>query len=160
MTHQKHIAAIIAHILALPDDVIRSFCRGNAFDKLLRSYDEFTSDGRWLYRHPLGRLHYRYSRAAYASGLCASDKKLVGEHKIPLTVIIQRLLHSDRSLSAVEQILQSNEVILIMKEEQQHLDGRVSAGGCGLKSRMPPNGHCRLAYARIEIAPETLANHL
>lgn len=154
MTHQQHIATTIAHILALPDNVISSFRRGNPFDKLLRSYDEFTSDGRGLYRKALGRQHYRFSRAAYASRLCPSDKRLYGEHKIPLTVIIQRLINSDRSLSTVEGILQSNEVVIITREEQQCLDGG------GLKSRMPPNGKCRLAYARIEIAPETLGNHL
>jgi hypothetical protein len=154
MTHQKHIAAVITNILALSDNVISSFCRGNPFDKLLRSYDEFTSGGKPLYRRPLGRHHYRFSCAAYASGLCPSDKRLFGEHKIPLTVIIQRLINSDRSLSTVEEILQSNEVVIITREEQQYLDGG------GLRSRMPPNGKCRLAYAHIEIAPETLSNHL
>jgi hypothetical protein len=154
MTHQKHIAAVITHILALSDNVISSFRLGNPFDKLLRSYDEFTADGRPLYRRPLGRHHYKFSCAAHESGLCPSDKRLFGEHKIPLTVIIQRLVNSDRSLSTVEEILQSNEVVIITREEQRYLDGG------GLKSRMPPNGECRLAYARIPIAPETLGNHL
>jgi hypothetical protein len=87
----------------------------------------------------------------YASGLCPSDKRLYGEHKIPLTVIIQRLINSDRSLLTVEEILQSNEVVIITKGEQQCLDGG------GVKSRMPQNGESRFTYARIEIAPETLA---
>ena len=166
MNHQKHIATTIAHILALPEDVVQSFCLGNPFDKLLRSYDEFTSDGLGLYgqrayRSALGRRHYKFSREAYAAALSRSDKqKLVGEHRIPLKLIIQKLLNSNRSLSSIEQILRANEVVIITKKEQQNLDGNVKTGGCGLKSLMPANGGCRLAHAGIEIAPETLSNHL
>ncbi len=157
-THQQHIALIITQILTLSDDTLTAFSRGNPFDKLLRSYDEFTPDGKGLYRKKLGSNHYRYSKSAYSSGLSAD--KLFGEHRIPLKLISQQLMNSDRKLSTVELILRSNEVVLITDEEERRINSSKVNGGFALKSKMAPNGGCRLAYCGIEIAPETLPNHL
>jgi hypothetical protein len=157
-THQQHIALIITQILALSDDTLTAFSRGNPFDKLLRSYDEFTADGKGLYRRKLGSSHYRYSKSAYSSGLY--PKMLFGEHRIPLSLISRQLMNSDRKLSTVELILRSNEVVLITKEEERKINASEANGGFALKSKIAPSGECRLAYCGIEIAPETLSNHL
>jgi hypothetical protein len=157
-THQQHIALIITQILALSDDTLTAFSRGNPFDKLLRSYDEFAADGKGLYRKKLGSSHYRYSKSAYSSGLSAD--KLFGEHRIPLKLISQQLMNSDRKLSTVELILRSNEVVLITDEEERQINASKIKGGFALRSVMAPNGGCRLAYCGIEIAPEILPNHL
>lgn len=54
MTHQDAVAQIITSILRHEDNVIRHFCLGNPFDKLLRSHDEFTAEGIGLYRKSIG----------------------------------------------------------------------------------------------------------
>ena len=158
MTHQEGIARAITAVLSLDSETIAAFIRGNPFDKLLRSYDEFTADGRPLYRKELGTKHYKMSVQAVRSGL--SGKELYGEHRIPLTIIAQRLLQSDRSLGAVRAILESNEVVLITADEQKRLDSAVSKGGLGLRSRLPPGDGDRLHFAQIEIAPESVGNSL
>lgn len=158
MTHQEAIVQIVSVVLAQNEAVVQAFCRGNPFDKLLRSYYEFTADGLPLYRKKRGADHYRYSVRAYASGIPAD--KLYGEHRIPLTIIIRRLLACDGTMDAVRDILASNEVVLITDQEQQYLDSSVLKGGLGLRSRMPEEGGCRFDVAGIQIPPATLTNHL
>lgn len=158
MTHQEAIEKILYEILNLEDSIIEAFCRGNPFDKFLRSYDEFNSQGERLYRNKRGWHHYKISKNAYNSGLNAVQ--LYGEHRIPLNLVIKELLESDRSLKSIERILRSNEVVLITQEEQKLLDTAIEKGGLGLRSKMPKDGSDRLEYAGIEIAPETSANTL
>jgi len=158
MTHQEAIIEIVSVVLAQNETAVQAFCRGNPFDKLLRSYYEFTADGKPLYRKKRGSEHYRYSVDAYATGLPADQ--LYGEHRIPLTIIIRRLLTCDGTKDAIRDILSSNEVVLITDQEQQYLDGSISKGGLGLRSRMPETGVCRFEIAGIKIAPETLHHHL
>jgi hypothetical protein len=158
MTHQEGIAHCITAILSLNDNVIIAFRRGNPFDKLLRSYDEFNAHGEPLYRNTRAVKHYKMSVRAFQSGL--SGKELYGEHRIPLNVIIKRLLDSDRTYNSILEILRSNEVILITDEERKYLDESITKGGCGLRSKMPEDGRCRLEVGMIEIAPETLQNSL
>lgn len=158
MNHQEGIAHCIAAILAQDDETVSAFRKGNPFDKLLRSYDEFNSSGEALYRNVRGIKHYKISVRAFQSGM--SGKELYGEHRIPLNVIIKLLLSSDRTYNSVLEILRSNEVILITEEERKYLDESVSEGGCGLHSKMPEDGRCRLDVAMIKIAPETLNNKL
>lgn len=158
MTHQEHIAHVLAAVLALPADTFAAFCRGNPFDKLLRSHDEFNAAGRPLYRRDLGAKHYRMSRRAHDSGLPA--RALYGEHRIPLNLIKGCLLRSDGKLESIRKILRSNEVVLLMPCEQQRLDRSVKKGGFGLRNQLGPNGADRLKCAGIEIASETLDHRL
>lgn len=158
MTHQEHIAHVLAAALALPTDTLAAFCRGNPFDKLLRSHDEFNAAGKPLYRRDLAAKHYRMSRKAYDSGLPA--RALYGEHRIPLNLIKGRLLRSDGQLESVREILRSNEVVLLMPCEQESLDRSVKKGGLSLRNRLGPNDADRLECAGIEIAPETLDHRL
>jgi hypothetical protein len=157
MSHQDSICKIIHSTLNLGKETVEAFRRGNPFDKLLRSYDEFTAEGLPLYRNDRGKNHYKYSEKAYNSGLSAKD--LYGEHRMPLKVIRERLLQCSGSLNGIEKIMRSNEVVLITKEEQKMLDSRPPEG-FGLRSKLPACGTDRLAYAGIKIVEETLHNRL
>lgn len=158
MTHQEGIVNCLVAILPQNIDITSAFRRGNPFDKLLRSYDEFNAEGELLHKTERGKNHYKMSVRAYESGL--KIKELYGEHRIPLSVIQKKLLDSDGSYETVSNILRENEVILITKEEAKLIDGAVSKGGLGFRSSMPVNGSCRLEIALISIAPETLSNRL
>ncbi len=158
MTHQEAIIHCIKAVLSQSEDVIKSFCRGNPFDKLLRSYDEFNADGLPLYKVERAKNHYKMSIKAFESNLKVED--LHGEHKIPLSIIREQLLESDRALETISNILQSNEVILITKEESKFIDRATKNGGLGLRSTMPDDGRCRLEVADIKIASVTISNHL
>lgn len=158
MTHQEGIVQVLAAILSQPHEVVQAFSRGNPFDKLLRSYDEFNAQGQPLYRHRRGNSHYRMSRAAFESGLCASQ--LYGEHRVPLNIIKRRLLETGGDAGQIRAILRANEVVLITPDEQRRLDASVANGGLALRQRLPENGSDRLTFAGIEIAPSTLPRRL
>lgn len=145
-------------ILGQNNEVVSAFSRGNPFDKLLRSYDEFNSIGEPLYKAERAKKHYKMSVKAYESGL--KVKELYGEHRIPLSVIRKRLLESNRTYEVISSILRENEVILITKEEAGTMDGALNKGGLGLRSVMPDDGKCRLEIAQILIAPATMLNKL
>jgi hypothetical protein len=149
-THQEAIARCITAILALDSPTVTAFRRGNPFDKLIRSFDEFSSTGEPLYRNKRGNRHYKMSEAAWASGKSADQ--LFGEHRVPVSIIISRLLESDRSYETVYR--------MITDDERKRLDASVKKGGLGWKSCLPANGKCRLEEAGIRIAPPTLHNQL
>lgn len=157
-SHQENIARCVAVVLALDEGTVQAFCKGNPFDKLLRSFDEFSAVGQPLYRREAGKRHYKMSVAAYNSGLPAKD--LYGEHTTPISCLIKKLLASDRSEATVLNLLRENEVVLITKEEARFLDRSRKNGGLGLKSSLPLGGGCRLCAAGIVLAPETLNNVL
>ena len=90
MTHQQNIVLILQAILVLPKETKQTFKKGNPFDKLLRSYDEFNALGKPLYRNNRGSQHYKMSQKAFDLGLEAS--KLYGEHRVPLSIIRNKLL--------------------------------------------------------------------
>lgn len=164
MTHQEGIARCLAAILSQDDETLAIFRRGNPFDKLLRSSDEFNSEGKGLYKNQRARNHYKMSVAAFTafeSGIRIND--LFAEHCVPVALTIQKLLAAPRKDTAsILAILQENEVVIITKEEQVRIDAAVHKGGLGLRNKMPEGGvGCsRLDAAGIIIAPETLGNTL
>jgi hypothetical protein len=158
MTHQEAIAHCITALLAQSDEILAALRRGDALDKLLRTYDGFSASSKRLYKTERAREHYKMSVKAYHSGLLVRD--LYPEHRIPLSIITKRLLESDRTYQSVVKILNENEVILITKEEARFIDKSAINGGLGLRTSMPGNGICRIEMAQIQIAPETLKNHL
>jgi len=163
-THQQHIVRVLSATLNLPEDTVTAWAsRGNPFDKLLRSYDEFSADGVGLYMSPGTRnkkrlaaqlKHYRFSKDAYAAAMATGEAQY-GEHKTPLKIIRQRLLNCDGTEAAIAEIMKDSEVVIITKDEQKHLDQTLK-----LSSSLPEGGLDRLSYAGIEIAPETAGNHL
>lgn len=79
MNHQEAIAHCVTAVLTQNDETVRAFLRGNPFDKLLRSYDEFTSKGEPLYKRERAKKHYKMSVKAFESNLPV--KELYGEHR-------------------------------------------------------------------------------
>lgn len=157
MTHQDAICLSLEKILSLDNEAFKHFSLGHPFGKILRSYDQFTSEGKPLYRNTRGEYHYRYSIEAYSSGYPANQ--LYGEYIIPFKIIKERLIASDRSLDSITKTMKSNEVVLITPREQKYLDSNQS-DGLGLRSKLPPCGTDRLTFAGIMIAEETQNNHL
>jgi hypothetical protein len=149
MTHQWHIAWVVSVILTQSPECLLAFKRGNPFDKLLRSFDEFTTNGVRLYKQDVGARHYKMSEAAFHAGLPASG--LYGEHKIPIKIVIGMLLASDRTYESVLEILKMNEVILITENEHQRLDGAKRRDGQGRGQPGPPHD-CRPAASRPSFA--------
>ena len=164
MTHQEGIARCLSAVLSLDAETLAIFRRGNPFDKLLRSFDEFNSEGKGLYKNQRARNHYKMSEAAlaaYESGVKITD--LDAEHCGPVAITIPKLLTAQQQDTAsILAILQANEVVIITREEQIRIDTAVHRGGLGLRNRMPEGGvGCsRLDAAGIKIAPETLENTL
>ncbi len=59
-----------------------------------------------------------------------------------------------KSLSGVKRFLaKHNKIVIITKNEQRLIDSK-------FKSKMPPNGKCRLEYFGIKIAKSTSKNTL
>lgn len=158
MTHQEAVAKCIFVILQQEEEVVKAFCRYDPFDKLLRSYSQCNRNGAKLYNQELAKTHCKMSVNAYESKLRTKD--LHGEHRVPISIIRQRLLNSDRHYETIISILKENEMVLITKEEKEVLDKPTTYGGLGLRSSMPEDGRCRLEVGMIEIAPETLKNTL
>jgi len=158
MTHQDAIIEILFRILTADKDAVIAFSRGNPFAMLMRSYSEYTSDGQYCYQHDRAFQHFRMSMAAYREYQSGkSMKELYQEHRVPLSIIKDRLLRSDRTLDSIKQIMKDNEIVIITKHERDYLDKAVQKGGLGLRSRMPEDGRCRLAYAGIQIVDEHLS---
>jgi hypothetical protein len=163
-SHQRHIVKAITAILQLGPETVDAFAnRGNPFDKLLRSHDEFTAAGEGLYMSPgsnnrkrLDRqlANYKFSVTAYEA---ASSTGLAqyGEHRIPLSIIRERLLTCDGSEESVAAVMNALEVVNITKQEADRLDKEL-----GLKTSLPSNGSDRLDFAGIRIATETNDNSL
>lgn len=158
MTHQEAIARCITNFINQDAEIVSAVLRGDPFDKMLRTYDGYNAEGKRLYQTERARNHYKMSVRAYASGLPV--KNLKPEHRIPLKIITSRLINSDKTLESVKKILEENDVILVLKEESTYLDGSAVKGGLGLKATLPKDNKCRLEAGEIQIAPETLTNHL
>lgn len=154
--HQDAIAEVIYAILKLPKHLKEAFSRGNPFDKLLRSYSEFTSTGLPLYKKNLGFNHYPVSVKALAQfKKTNSIKGLHAEHITPLSLIKAELLNGkQKSLTSLKRFLRKyNKVVIVTKTEQRLIDS-------SFRSKMPPNGKSRLEYFGIRVAKSTINNSL
>ena len=155
-THQDSIAEIIYNILKMPNHLREAFIRGNPFDKLLRSYSEFTSSGKPLYRNKRSINHYLFSLKAHAH--FKKHKSLDGlhaEHEVPLSIVKQKLLNNKSlTLQMVKSYLyKNNKVVVITKAEQKLIDSTH-------KSSMPESGISRLDYHKVKTAAGTIHNTL
>jgi hypothetical protein len=155
-THQDAMAEIIYSLLKMPNDLRDALIRGNPFDKLLRSYSEFTSNGESLYRNKRSVNFYPFSVKAIAH--YKKYKTLDGlhaEHIVPLSHIKKVLLNDKNwSLLRVKNYLAKyNQVVVITEDEQKLIDTK-------FKSTMPPRGTSRLDFFKIKKAKSTLNNSL
>jgi hypothetical protein len=156
ITHQTAIAEVIHAILNLPPHLKEAFSKGNPFDKLLRSYSEFTSTGERLYKAKRSFKHYPFSvKASHQFKKTGSLVGLHAEHVTPLSLIKKRLNSgSIKSEIGVKRFLaKHNQVVVITKEEQRKIDSK-------FRSKMPPNVKSRLEYFGIKIAKSTEKNTL
>jgi hypothetical protein len=156
MTHQDAIAEVIYKLLKMPQILIEAFGRGNPFDKLLRSYSEFTSNGKPLYRNKRCIHHYPFSENAYSHYKKYNTLDgLHAEHEVPLSTIKEALIKNKSwNLLKVKSFLaENNKVVIITKDEQGLIDSK-------FKSIMPPYGISRLEYFQIKIAKSTSNNTL
>jgi len=154
--HQDAIAEVIYAILKLPKHLKEAFSRGNPFDKLLRSYSEFTSSGLPLYKKNWSFNHYPVSIKALAQFKKTNTiKGLHAEHVTPLSLIKNELLEGkQKSLISLKRHLKKhNKVVIVTKDEQRVIDKM-------FRSKMPPNGQSRLEYFGIKIATSTKNNSL
>lgn len=155
-SHQDSIAEIIYHLLKMPNNLTEALARGNPFDKLLRSYSEFTSNGAPLYRNMRCINYYPFSESAFSHyNRNNSLDGLHAEHVVPLSLIKSELLsHKNWSLIKVKRYLaENNKVVIITKEEQKLVDSK-------FKSTIPSNGKSRLEYFKIKIEKSTENNTL
>jgi hypothetical protein len=150
-SHQDAIAEIIYRLIKMPINLRVALVRGNPFDKLLRSYSEFTSKGDPLYRNK--RCFEFYPFSVNAQSYFRKNNTLDGlhaEHEIPLSIIKEKLLENcSWSLLRVKRYLaENNKVVVITKDEQRLIDSK-------FKSSMPADGKSRIEYFRIKIAKRT-----
>jgi len=155
-SHQEAITEIIYNILQMPVELRTAFARGNPFDKLLRSYSEFTSKGDALYRNKRCVDYYPFSENAlkHYKKFDTLDG-LHAEHEVPLSKIKQELISGKfKSLESLKRYMaKNNKVVIITKSEQKIIDSE-------FRSDMPPNGKSRLEYFGIKIAKSTEKNTL
>jgi len=108
--------------------------KGNFYDKLIRNYHQYNSNDIKVYRKKtrIGK-HYKFTKAAYEK--FSQDNKVSGlhfEHLIPIKIIKERLLESDKSFESIKQILDENEIIILTTSQANLLDKN-------FKSELPKN---------------------
>lgn len=155
-SHQDAIAEIIYLLLKMNTNLTEALSRGNPFDKLLRSYSEFTSKGVPLYRNKRCINYYPFSESAFNHfSKYNSLDGLHAEHVIPLSLIKNELLSNKKwTLVKIKRYLsENNKVVVITKEEQKLIDSK-------FKSKVPSDGKSRLEYFKIKIAKNAAMNTL
>jgi hypothetical protein len=155
-SHQDAIAKIIYNILQMPVELRLAFAKGNPFDKLLRSYTEFTSKGEPLYRNNRCKDFYPFSVNAFKHYTKFNTLDgLHAEHIVPLSMIKEELLKNPtKTIKNLKSYLaKKNKIVVITKVEQKLIDSK-------FKSKMPSNGKSRLEYFGIKIAKSTEKNTL
>ena len=155
-SHQDSIAEIIYHLLKMPNNLTEALARGNPFDKLLRSYGEFTFNGHPLYRNKRSIDYYPFSINAYKHFRKYDTLDgLHAEHIVPLSIVKDVLLNNaSYSLKKVKFYLaENNKIVVITKEEQKLIDSTH-------RSTIPDDGVSRLDFHKIKIASSTNKNTL
>ena len=98
--------------------------KGNFYDKLIRNYHQYNSNDIKVYRKKtrIGK-HYKFTKAAFEK--FSQGNKVSGlhfEHLIPVKIIKERLLKSDKSSKSIKQILDENEIIILTTSQANLLD--------------------------------------
>lgn len=126
MNYHTFLISLIKHILSKAKDANfdENIKKGNFFDKLIRNYHQYNSNDIRVYRRKtrIGK-HYKFTKAAYEQFL--QNKKvseLYFEHLIPVKIIKERLLKSDKSSKSIKQILDENEIIILTTSQANLLD--------------------------------------
>lgn len=136
MKYHGFVISQIKNILSHAQDANfeENIKKGNFYDKLIRNYHQYNSNDIKVYRKKtrIGK-HYKFTKAAYEK--FSQDNKVSGlhfEHLIPIKIIKERLLESDKSFESIKQILDENEIIILTTSQANLLDKN-------FKSELPKN---------------------
>tara|TARA_B100001564_G_scaffold333287_1_gene320838 strand:- start:189 stop:686 length:498 start_codon:yes stop_codon:yes gene_type:complete len=126
MNYHDFLILQIKNILSHANDANfeENIKKGNFYDKLIRNYHQYNSNDIKVYRKKtrIGK-HYKFTKAAYEK--FSQDNKVSGlhfEHLIPLKIIKQKLLESDKLYESIKKILDENEIIILTKSQAKVLD--------------------------------------
>ena len=126
MNYHDFLISQIKHILSHVNDANfeENIKKGNFYDKLIRNYHQYNSNDIRVYRRKTRiRKHYKFTKAAYEQ-FSQNNKvsELHFEHLIPIKIIKERLLESDKSFESIKQILDENEIIILTTSQANLLD--------------------------------------
>lgn len=154
MTYHETIIDLIHHILSQGKEYLNMIDTRNAYDKLLRNYHQVNAAGQVVYRNNRAKEFYRFSQAAWKLG---DVKKCYYEHLVPVKLMkgkLSKLIDENKvSKNAIATILNSNEIVVITKEEAKQIDKKH-------KTELPKSGKDRLMEYNIPIAPKTVNNSI
>lgn len=155
MTYHETIIDLIYHILNGGVEYLKNIDKGNAYDKIIRNYHQFNSNGDKCYRNKKSKDFYKFSDTAWT----ANKKDWYYEHLIPVKLIKEKLnkLIDDRQVSKenICQILNETEFVVITKEEAKKVDAFPKN-----KIDIAKDGRTRLEVVGIMIHPESKKNNL
>ena len=126
MNYHDFLISQIKNILSHAKDANfeENIKKGNFYDKLIRNYHQYNSNDIKVYRKKtrIGK-HYKFTKEAYEQFLQNNKvSELHFEHLIPLKIIKEKLLKSDKSLESIKQILDDNEIIVLTTNQAKVLD--------------------------------------
>ena len=126
MNYHDFLISQIQNILSHENDANfeENIKKGNFYDKLIRNYHQYNSNDIKVYRKKtrIGK-HYKFTQSAYEK--FSQDNKVSGlhfEHLIPIKIIKQKLLESDKLYESIKKILDENEIIILTKSQAKVLD--------------------------------------
>jgi len=153
MTYHETIIDLIYKILKEGEEYLKNIDKGNAYDKIIRNYHQFNSDGDKCYRNKKSRTYYKFSENAWT----ANKKDWYYEHLIPVKLIKEKLFvlieNKQVSKEKIYQILDETEFVVITKKEAKKVDSFH-------KSDIPKDGRSRLEVAGIKVHSESENNDL
>ncbi len=154
MTYHETIIDLIYHILSQGKEYLNMIDTRNAYDKLLRNYHQVNAAGQVVYRNNRAKEFYRFSQAAWKLG---NVKKCYYEHLVPVKLMkgkLAELIEENKvSKNTIAAILNSNEIVVITKEEANKIDKNH-------KTELPESGKDRLMEYDIPIELETERNSI
>jgi len=156
MKYHDAIIDLIYYILKQGTTFLDYIDSGNAYDKIIRNYHQFNSNGEKVYRNKiLMKQYYRISEKAW--DCLNNNSEIYFEHVYPVKLIKDELKSLiDKNIVSKEKIkyiLDKTEIVVITKAEAKILDERY-------KFSNPTNGKDRLTEMNIKIKEETEQNNL
>ena len=152
MNYHNVIIDLLHYILNKPDEYRVYLESGNAYDKIIRNYHQFNYKGEKVYRNKNRILnHYRFTEDAWK--VRNKMTSLYYEHLIPIKIIKDDLIKSNKTIQSITKILNDNEIIVLTKSQALELDKEY-------KSTIPKNGISRLDIMNYKIEQSTQNNTL
>lgn len=143
LEHQAALISCIKYLLEMPDVAFRAFSRGNAFNKVIRNFQYYVAEKKYLIPYKSEILSRHYFRATLEAHEYMekfnSIKNIHHEHSVPVAKIIERLLEFRAlGLNVTEEVIMqtvlAGEIVLITNEQNIRLN---SKNELNLKFKMP-----------------------